>query len=245
MGGDERMYHAKELAPGFDLARASGLAITTHAGEFGGAASIRESLTYLKPSRIGHGVRAIEASELVKELADKRIVLECCPGSNIALSVFDSFAEHPFMALREAGVPVTLNSDDPPHFHTSLTREYDIGATEFGLSDADLREITRTAINAAFVDGQTRLTLLVKSRSLKMQSSLRCPSKENSPPNQESSFIARNAFEMERSIKCVAGDGLWREDIITPMLRLVNTEDRTLMYRKVPVSISSRKPILE
>ncbi|MBU2983598.1 adenosine deaminase [Lentibacter algarum] len=160
MGGDERMYHPKELAPGFDVAREAGLEITTHAGEFGGADSVRDSLKYLKPSRIGHGVRAIEDPELVQELADQQIVLECCPGSNIALSVYNSFAEHPFLALRDAGVPVTLNSDDPPHFHTSLAREYEIGATEFGLTEAELCEVTRTAIKAAFVDDETRIRLL-------------------------------------------------------------------------------------
>ncbi|MEP1199039.1 adenosine deaminase [Tateyamaria sp.] len=162
MGGDERMHHPKALAPGFDVARDAGLAITTHAGEFGGADSVRDSLTYLKPSRIGHGVRAIEDPALVEELADKQIVLECCPGSNITLSVYNSFDEHPFMALRDAGVPVTLNSDDPPHFHTSLAREYDIAATEFGLNEDELRDITRTAIKAAFVDEDTRATLLTK-----------------------------------------------------------------------------------
>ncbi len=162
MGGDERMHHPKDLAPGFDVARDAGLTITTHAGEFGGADSVRDSLTYLKPSRIGHGVRAIEDPALVEELADKKIVLECCPGSNIALSVYNSFDEHPFMALRDAGVPVTLNSDDPPHFHTSLAREYDIAATEFGLKEDELRDITRTAIKAAFVDEDTRATLLKK-----------------------------------------------------------------------------------
>ena len=162
MGGDERMHHPKDLSPGFDVARKAGLSITTHAGEFGGADSVRDSLTYLKPSRIGHGVRAIEDPELVQVLADQQIVLECCPGSNIALSVYNDFSEHPFMALREAGVLVTLNSDDPPHFHTSLAREYEIGATEFGLTEADLREITRTALNAAFVDEETRAALMLK-----------------------------------------------------------------------------------
>lgn len=159
MGGDERMHHPKDLAPGFEVARAAGLGITTHAGELDGPSSVRDSLDYIKPSRIGHGVRAIEDPDLVKRLADEGIVLECCPGSNISLNVFDSFANHSFMALREAGVQVTLNSDDPPHFHTSLAREYEIGAREFGLSDAELTEITRTALDAAFVDEDTRAAL--------------------------------------------------------------------------------------
>lgn len=162
MGGDERMHHPKDLAAGFDVARDAGLGITTHAGELVGADSVRDSLDYIKPSRIGHGVRAIEDPDLVCRLADEKIVLECCPGSNISLSVFESFQTHPFMALREAGVPVTLNSDDPPHFHTSLAREYDIGSKEFGLSDAELTEITRAAIKAAFVDEETRQALLKK-----------------------------------------------------------------------------------
>lgn len=162
MGGDERMHHPKDLAPGFDIARDAGLGITTHAGELVGPSSVRDSLDYIKPSRIGHGVRAIEDLALVERLADEQIVLECCPGSNIALNVYESFEVHPFMPLRAAGVPVTLNSDDPPHFHTSLAREYEIGAQEFGLSDTALTEITRVAIKAAFVDEETRQQLLKK-----------------------------------------------------------------------------------
>lgn len=162
MGGDERMHHPKELALGFEIARDAGLGITTHAGELVGPQSVQQSLDFIRPSRIGHGVRAIEDHELVKRLADEQIVLECCPGSNISLGVYSNFADHPFMALKNAGVPVTLNSDDPPHFHTSLAREYEIGSNEFGLSDDELKDITRTAVMAAFVDDETRAKLLQK-----------------------------------------------------------------------------------
>lgn len=162
MGGEERMHHAEDFAPAFEIARDAGLGITTHAGELVGAASVRDSLDHIKPSRIGHGVRAIEDPNLVARLAEEQVVLECCPGSNISLKVFDDFQSHPFMALRAAGIPVTLNSDDPPHFHTSLAREYEIGAIEFGLSDAELTEITRTAIKSAFVDEETRTALLTR-----------------------------------------------------------------------------------
>lgn len=162
MAGDERMYRAADFARAFDIARDAGLGLTVHAGEFAGAASVRDAVEALRPSRIGHGVRAIEDPALVEWLAGEGIVLECCPGSNIALGVYGSFEDHPFMALRNAGVRETLNSDDPPFFHTDLAREYDIGREIFGLDEATLRDITRTAIEAAFIDEETHATLLPK-----------------------------------------------------------------------------------
>ncbi|MEO1749713.1 MAG: adenosine deaminase, partial [Pseudomonadota bacterium] len=137
-------------------------AITVHAGELVGAQSVRDALDYLKPARIGHGVRAIEDPELVKRLADEDIVLEVCPGSNIVLDVFPDFPSHPFAQLRDAGVKVTLSSDDPPHFQTSIGREYEIARDYFGLTDDELRAVTRQAIDAAFVDDDTRMQLLQK-----------------------------------------------------------------------------------
>ena len=118
--------------------------------------------SYIRPSRIGHGVRAIENADLVRRIADEGIVLECCPGSNIALSVFPDFASHPFPALKEAGCKVTLNSDDPPYFWTSLKREYDIAREHFGMDDKALAAVTRTAIEAAFVDKKTKTALLAR-----------------------------------------------------------------------------------
>ncbi|KXF78841.1 adenosine deaminase [Paramesorhizobium deserti] len=162
MAGDERMHHAADFRRAFDIARDAGLGLTVHAGEFAGATSVRDALDALKPSRIGHGVRAIEDRDLVKRLAEEGIVLECCPGSNIALGVYDSFEDHPFKALSDAGVKVTLNSDDPPFFHTDLGREYDIACDVFRLDDDPLRGITRTAIKAAFIDEETRAKLLAK-----------------------------------------------------------------------------------
>lgn len=163
MAGEERMHHPADFVRSFDMARDAGLGITVHAGELVGWQSVADALDYLKPSRIGHGVRAIENPDLVKRLADERIVLECCPGSNISLKVFPDFAAHSFMQLRAAGVPVTLSSDDPPYFATSLLREYtEIGSLHFGLSDAELSDITRVAIRAAFVDEDTRAQLLAK-----------------------------------------------------------------------------------
>ncbi len=163
MAGEERMHHPKDFAHSFDKMRDAGYGITVHAGELVGWQSVSDALDWLKPTRIGHGVRAIENPDLVKRLADEQIVLECCPGSNISLGVFPSFESHSFLELRAAGIPVTLSSDDPPYFATSLKHEYDvIGKQYFGLSDAELTGLTRTAINAAFVDEDTRKALLAR-----------------------------------------------------------------------------------
>ena len=162
MAGEERMHHPRDFATAFDIARKAGLGITVHAGELAGAASVAAALDHLKPSRIGHGVRAIEDPALVERIASEGIVLETCPGSNIALGVFADFASHPFRRLEEAGCRVTLNSDDPPHFHTSLAREYEIARDAFGYDEAALAGFTRTAIEAAFVDETTRRRLLTQ-----------------------------------------------------------------------------------
>lgn len=160
LAGEERMHRVADFTRAFDIARDAGLGITIHAGELSGAFSVRDALDHVRPSRISHGVRAIEDAALVKRLADEGVVLEVCPGSNVALGVFADFRSHPLRALHEAGVRVTLNSDDPPFFHTSLAREYEVASTIMGFSDADILGMTRTAIEAAFVDEPTRQRLL-------------------------------------------------------------------------------------
>lgn len=162
LAGEERMHRVADFTRAFDIARDAGLGITIHAGELSGAFSVRDALDHVRPSRISHGVRAIEDADLVKRLADEGTVLEVCPGSNVALSVFKDFESHPLRALHAAGVRVTLNSDDPPFFHTSLAREYEVASTVMGFSDADILGMTCTAIEAAFVDEPTRQKLLAK-----------------------------------------------------------------------------------
>lgn len=162
LAGEERMHRVADFARAFDIARDAGLGLTIHAGELSGAFSVRDALDHIRPSRISHGVRAIEDADLVLRLADDGVVLEVCPGSNISLQVFPDFAAHPLRALHEAGVRVTLNSDDPPFFHTSLAQEYDIASAVMGFSDDDINGMTRTAIEAAFVDDATRQRLLAR-----------------------------------------------------------------------------------
>ena len=160
MAGEERSGHPREFARAFDIAREAGLGITVHAGELAGWESVAAALDHIRPTRIGHGVRAIENPDLVRRIAEEGIVLEVCPVSNVELKVFPSFEEHPFPRLRAAGCKVTLNSDDPPYFWTTLKREYEVAAEHFGLGEDALLDITRTAIEAAFVDEETRARLL-------------------------------------------------------------------------------------
>ncbi|KPF44384.1 adenosine deaminase [Rhizobium sp. AAP43] len=162
MAGEERMGRVADYARAFDIAREAGLGLTIHAGEVCGAFSVADALDLVRPARIGHGVRAIEDADLVRRLVDLGTVLEVCPGSNIALSVYPDFESHPLRRFVEAGVRVCINSDDPPFFDTSLAREYDLASTVFGFSDAEIDAMTRTAIEAAFVDEGTRAQLLAR-----------------------------------------------------------------------------------
>lgn len=162
VAGDERMGEFEDYVRAFEIAREAGLGITIHAGELMGWESVAAALDHIRPARIGHGVRAIENPDLVKRIADEGVVLEICPGSNIALKVFDSFGDHPFPKLRDAGCKVTLNSDDPPYFWTTLKREYDLAAEHFGMDDRALSATTKTAIEAAFVDKKTKAALLAR-----------------------------------------------------------------------------------
>lgn len=160
MAGEERFGQVADFARAFDIARDAGLGITIHAGELAGAESVRDALDHIRPSRIGHGVRAIEDEALVQRIADEGVVLEVCPGSNLALNVYPDISSHPFDRLRRAGVKVTLSSDDPPHFASSVGREYQMAADAWGYDAQDMTDITRTALEAAFLDEQTRANLL-------------------------------------------------------------------------------------
>ncbi|MGB7287598.1 MAG: adenosine deaminase [Salaquimonas sp.] len=162
IAGDERMFEPADFAYAFDIVRDAGLQTTAHAGEFGGPESVREALDHLKVSRIGHGVRSIEDLDLVKRIADEGIVLEICPASNVVLNVYNCIEDHPLRKLDEAGCIVTLSSDDPPHFHTSLQNEYDIAREIFGYDDNALNRFTKNALEHAFVDGETRKQMLEK-----------------------------------------------------------------------------------
>lgn len=155
MGGAELMGKATDFAYSFDAAREAGLGLTCHAGEWGGPASIRDALD-LGITRIGHGVQAIDDPALVEDLAEKGIVLEVCPGSNVALGVYPDLASHPIARLRDAGVKVTVSTDDPPFFHTTMSDEYQGLADRFGWGEDDFNQVNQWAVDAAFCDAATK-----------------------------------------------------------------------------------------
>jgi adenosine deaminase len=159
MAGDEENFPAEEYAEVFGTVAGAGLGCTVHAGEWAGAASVWAALE-LPVTRIAHGVRAIEDPRLVEELAERGIVLECCPTSNVVLGVFPSFEEHPLPRLVDAGVRVTLGSDDPPYFGASIGGEYALCQERFGFDDRRLGAITRTAIEAAFCEQSLKQNLI-------------------------------------------------------------------------------------
>lgn len=160
IAGEERRGRPRDFAYAFDMAREAKLGLTAHAGEWGGPESVRAALDDLRVTRIGHGVRAIEDPALVDRLAEDGIVLEVCPGSNLALGLYPTWDRHPVGQLHDKGVKVTLSTDDPPFFRTSISREYDRLAAAFGWDDAVFRALNRTAAEAAFCDAATRDALL-------------------------------------------------------------------------------------
>ena len=156
MGGDEAKFTPADFAPAYRLAHDKGYGCTVHAGEVVGPESVWAAIDCLPVTRIGHGVRSADDTALMAELARRGTVLEVCPGSNVALGLYPDRASHPLHRLIAAGVPVTLNSDDPPFFHTTLGNEYD----KADLDDAALRHIARTAVDASFADEATKQRLL-------------------------------------------------------------------------------------
>jgi adenosine deaminase len=159
LAGDEAGYPPEPFVEAYRVVEKAGLGCTVHAGEWAGAASVRGALE-LPVTRISHGVRAIEDPALVKELARRRITLEVCPTSNVVLGVFATYEDHPFLALRDAGIPLTLGSDDPPYFGASVGGEYAVAREHFGLGDPELVAITRNAVEASFAEPELRSKLL-------------------------------------------------------------------------------------
>jgi adenosine deaminase len=141
-------------ARAFEAARAGGLRITVHAGEWGGAAQVRRALD-VGPERIAHGEAASDDPGLCEELRARGVCLDLCPTSNVQAGIVASFADHALVRLHRAGVPVTLSTDDTTVSDISLTDEYGRAVAEIGLTLAELWAIDRFALDVAFADEAT------------------------------------------------------------------------------------------
>jgi adenosine deaminase len=158
LGGSEVGYPASIHRDALRFAAERGVRIALHAGETVGPESIWDALE-CGSERIGHGVTAIHDPELVRHLAERGTILEVSPTSNICLGVARSYETHPFRALYDAGVQVTVNSDDPPMFDTSLTNEYIALATYCDFSVEQLFDLSLRAVHAAFLPAEERSAL--------------------------------------------------------------------------------------
>jgi aminodeoxyfutalosine deaminase len=150
LGGPEIGVPRAQFQPYFDAARSAGLHSVPHAGETTGPETVWESLRLLGAERIGHGTSSALDPRLLEHLATSGIPLEVCPSSNIATRAVASLEEHPLRVFVEAGVTVTINSDDPPMFGTTLNREYAVAADLLGLDEAGLADLARAAVLESF-----------------------------------------------------------------------------------------------
>jgi len=161
LGGQEVGYPASLHAAAIQFARERGVRISLHAGETVGPESVWDALES-GSERIGHGVTSIHDPALVRHLAERGIVLEVSPTSNICLGVATSYAEHPMRALYDAGVTLTVNTDDPPMFGATLTGEYIALADHCGFSLEELIQLNLNAVRAAFLPDDERNALLAE-----------------------------------------------------------------------------------
>lgn len=160
--GVEGSVPVEEFLPFRAAARRLGLGFEVHAGEMGPPESIVETIDILEANRIGHGVAAIGAPALMDRLVRDQVVLDVCPTSNVGIGLFPSLEAHPVAAFWRAGVNMTISSDDPPFFRTTLTDELRHVVRLAGLSRHDLGELQRRAARAAFTTAGTKAEILAK-----------------------------------------------------------------------------------
>ncbi len=164
IAGDEAGYPLEPHVPAFQFAAQNGIPYTAHAGESAGAESVWETLRLLKTSRIGHGVHSIEDRSLIEHLRKEHIHLEICPSSNYQTNAVDIYANHPIAKLYDAGLSLSVNSDDRTLCNIDLTREYEKLHTTFGWDDTHFLQCNLNAIRAAFLPDSVKQQLEHKLR---------------------------------------------------------------------------------
>jgi aminodeoxyfutalosine deaminase len=159
LGGPEVGVERPQFKPVFDRARAAGLHSVPHAGETTGPQTVWDALEQLGAERIGHGTSSVQDEKLMAHLVEQQIPLEVCPTSNIATRAVDVLENHPLRQMYDAGVLVTINSDDPPMFNTTLNREYEIAADLLGLDQDGIAALAKNAVTASFMTDSEKASL--------------------------------------------------------------------------------------
>jgi aminodeoxyfutalosine deaminase len=162
LGGPEIGVARAQFKPHFDAARRVGLHSVPHAGETTGPETVWDALRILGAERIGHGTSAATDEKLLAHLAQHQIPLEVCPSSNVATRAVASLDEHPITAFRDAGVTLSVNSDDPSMFGTSLNQEYEIAARLLDLDTGGVADLARTAVRTSFAPEDLKVSLLAE-----------------------------------------------------------------------------------
>ncbi|MCI0632799.1 MAG: adenosine deaminase [Actinobacteria bacterium] len=158
LGGEER-FGPEPYAEIFREAREAGLRSIPHAGETRGPDSIRQAIDALVADRIGHGIRVLEDTELVRQIRDRGIAFDVCPTSNVMTRSVPNLAAHPLPAMLDAGLTCTLASDDPSMFDSPISAEYQVSRRVFGFDDERLAELVRAGIRASFADEESKAEL--------------------------------------------------------------------------------------
>jgi adenosine deaminase len=162
LGGPEVGVERPQFAPYFAAARAEGLRSVPHAGETTGPRTVWDALHHLGAERIGHGIASADDPALMAHLARHGVPLEVCPTSNLRTGAVASWEEHPLPRLVAAGVPLSISSDDPPMFATTLNREYEVAAGLLGLDRSGVTELARAAVRQSFAPDGVRRDLLAR-----------------------------------------------------------------------------------
>ncbi|QCX26875.1 adenosine deaminase [Nocardioides jishulii] len=159
LGGPEIGVPRPQFQRHFEAARAAGLHSVPHAGETTGPETVWDAIRLLGAERIGHGTTAAQDPVLLEYLAAHRIPLEVCPTSNVATGAVESLAAHPLRAFRDAGVLLSINSDDPPMFDTDLNREYAVAAEMLHLDERGVADLAIAGVDASFAPDELKANL--------------------------------------------------------------------------------------